>query len=142
MACWRWTVIPKSCGSWALRPKRGLRSRLACCHACWLLTRSTVTSDSGRPIIAATDRSPGGSACRPVTAAATAIVHVPSAPPDSNAAVAELGYRLRRGAWGHGYASGGARALIHHAFSKLGAMEIVATTITVTRSRRVLEKPD
>jgi RimJ/RimL family protein N-acetyltransferase len=141
VACWRWTVITRSCGSWALRPKRGLRSRSACCHVCWLLTRSTV--DFG--FWAADTRSDGAfTGCfglRPVTAPAPAIVHLPSAPPDSYAAVAELGYRLRRGAWGHGYATEGARALIQHAFSKLGLMEIVATTMTVnTRSRRVLEK--
>ncbi|NIJ09951.1 RimJ/RimL family protein N-acetyltransferase [Saccharomonospora amisosensis] len=53
----------------------------------------------------------------------------------------ELGYRLRRAVWGRGYATEGARALVHHAFAALGVERLVATTMTVnTASRRVLEK--
>ena len=55
--------------------------------------------------------------------------------------VLALGYRLRRSAWGQGYATEGSRALVEHAFAELGADEVVATTMTVnTGSRRVLEK--
>ncbi len=55
--------------------------------------------------------------------------------------VASLGYRLRRDAWGRGYATEGARALVRRAFTELGVDEIVATTMAVnTRSRAVLEK--
>lgn len=55
--------------------------------------------------------------------------------------VASLGYRLRRGAWGRGYATEGARALVHKAFTELGIDEVVATTMAVNRgSRRVMEK--
>lgn len=44
-------------------------------------------------------------------------------------------------AWGHGYATEGARALVRLAFTVLGAERVVATTMTVNaRSRRVLEK--
>ena len=39
-----------------------------------------------------------------------------------------LGYRLRRSAWGKGYAAEGARALIRKGFAELGARRIVATT--------------
>ncbi|WP_216216041.1 GNAT family N-acetyltransferase [Amycolatopsis aidingensis] len=53
----------------------------------------------------------------------------------------ELGYRLRRSAWGHGYATEGARALVRKAFTELGVWRIYAQTMTVNqRSRRVLEK--
>ncbi len=53
----------------------------------------------------------------------------------------ELGYRLLPAAWGRGYATEGARALVRHAFTVAGADRLVATTMTVnTGSRRVLEK--
>ncbi|MFJ9695679.1 GNAT family N-acetyltransferase [Kitasatospora sp. NPDC101183] len=55
--------------------------------------------------------------------------------------VLELGYRLTPAAWGHGYATEGALALVRHAFTTLGAERIVATTMAVnTGSRRVMEK--
>jgi RimJ/RimL family protein N-acetyltransferase len=77
---------------------------------------------------------------RPVTPGTAAIVCWPDAPP-GDVSVAELGYRLRRSAWGRGYATEGARALVRRAFTELGVSRIVATTMTVnTRSRRVLEK--
>jgi RimJ/RimL family protein N-acetyltransferase len=76
---------------------------------------------------------------RPVRPSADAIVHWPDAPPDSG--VAEVGYRLRRSAWGHGYATEGARALIRRAFTELGVQEVVATTMAVnTRSRAVMAR--
>jgi RimJ/RimL family protein N-acetyltransferase len=53
----------------------------------------------------------------------------------------ELGYRLRRSAWGKGYATEGSRALISKGFSELGVERVVAETMTVNAgSRRVLEK--
>lgn len=54
---------------------------------------------------------------------------------------AELGYRLFPAAWGHGYATEAARALVRHAFTVAEADRLVATTMTVNaRSRRVLQK--
>jgi RimJ/RimL family protein N-acetyltransferase len=53
----------------------------------------------------------------------------------------ELGYRIRRSAWGQGYATEGSRALIHKGFSELGVRRVVAETMVVnTASRRVMEK--
>jgi RimJ/RimL family protein N-acetyltransferase len=53
---------------------------------------------------------------------------------------AELGYRLRRYAWGKGYATEGSRALIHKGFSELGVRRVVAETMAVhAASRRVME---
>ncbi|HEX4199805.1 MAG TPA: GNAT family N-acetyltransferase [Caulobacteraceae bacterium] len=53
----------------------------------------------------------------------------------------ELGYRLRRPAWGRGYASEGARALVDKGFAELGLMRIWGQTMAVnTASRRVMEK--
>ena len=53
----------------------------------------------------------------------------------------ELGYRLHTAAWGRGFASEGARALIDKGFAELGVDRVVADTMTVnTGSRRVMEK--
>lgn len=53
----------------------------------------------------------------------------------------ELGYRLRRSAWGRGYASEGALALIRKSFTELDVERVYAETMAVnTRSRRVMEK--
>jgi len=76
---------------------------------------------------------------RPVTPTGDAIEHWPDAEGDTG--VASLGYRLRRSAWGQGYATEGARALVRLAFTDLGLREVVATTMAVnTGSRRVMEK--
>ena len=53
----------------------------------------------------------------------------------------ELGYRLRRSAWGKGYATEGSRALIDKGFAELGVQRVVASTMVVNAaSRRVMEK--
>jgi RimJ/RimL family protein N-acetyltransferase len=55
--------------------------------------------------------------------------------------VAELGYRLRRSAWGKGYATEGSRALIDKGFTEFGMRRVVAETMAGNwGSRRVLEK--
>ena len=59
-----------------------------------------------------------------------------NAPPDE----VELGYRLRKSAWGKGYATEGSRALIHKGFAELGVQRVVACTMVVNvASRRVME---
>jgi RimJ/RimL family protein N-acetyltransferase len=53
----------------------------------------------------------------------------------------ELGYRLRRNAWGKGYAAEGARALVDTGFRDHGVRRVLAQTMTVhVGSRRVMEK--
>jgi RimJ/RimL family protein N-acetyltransferase len=77
---------------------------------------------------------------RPVTPTAAAVVDWPDAPPGDRAVVS-LGYRLRASAWGRGYATEGARALVQRAFITLDVRQIVATTMAAnTASRRVPEK--
>jgi|SRR5580658_10515250 RimJ/RimL family protein N-acetyltransferase len=55
--------------------------------------------------------------------------------------IRELGFRLRRAAWGRGLASEGAIALVAIGFADQDLARIVATTMAVnTASRRVIEK--
>lgn len=63
-------------------------------------------------------------------------------PPDGDdASEVELGYRLRRSAWGRGYATEGSRALIRKAFRERGVRRVFAQTMAVNAaSRRVMEK--
>jgi ribosomal-protein-alanine N-acetyltransferase len=53
----------------------------------------------------------------------------------------EVGWRLGRESWGHGYAPEAARAALELAFGPLGLDEVVSmTTVTNVSSRRVMEK--
>lgn len=53
----------------------------------------------------------------------------------------ELGYRLRRAAWGQSYATEGALALIRKGFDELGVERVTANTYEHnSASRRVMEK--
>ena len=62
-------------------------------------------------------------------------------PEGAEPGVYELGYRLRREAWGKGYATEGSRALIRKGFHDYGVRRVIAQTMTVnTASRRVMEK--
>jgi RimJ/RimL family protein N-acetyltransferase len=52
-----------------------------------------------------------------------------------------LGFRLRKAAWGKGYATEGARALLNKGFAEMGVQRVIATTYEENiPSRRVLEK--
>lgn len=54
---------------------------------------------------------------------------------------AELGYRLRKSAWGKGYGTEGSRALINKGFTQLGVQRVFAQTMAVNvASWRVMEK--
>jgi RimJ/RimL family protein N-acetyltransferase len=53
----------------------------------------------------------------------------------------EVGWRLDRGAWGHGFATEAAREALRVGFDELGLSEVVSfTTVTNTRSRAVMER--
>ena len=53
----------------------------------------------------------------------------------------ELGYRLRKSAWGKGYATEGSLALVEKGFTELDVERVTAFTMTVNvASRRVMEK--
>ncbi|MEU3454074.1 GNAT family N-acetyltransferase [Micromonospora sp. NPDC006766] len=61
--------------------------------------------------------------------------------PSADGTEAELGYRLRRSAWGHGLATEGSRALVRHAFETVGVRRVWAETMTVNApSRAVMAK--
>jgi RimJ/RimL family protein N-acetyltransferase len=62
-------------------------------------------------------------------------------PADDRLDEAELGYRLRRSAWGRGYATEGSRALVRKGFAEFGVQRVFALTMAVNlASRRVTEK--
>jgi ribosomal-protein-alanine N-acetyltransferase len=53
----------------------------------------------------------------------------------------EIGWRLARDAWGHGYATEGARAALAFGFGELGLEEIVAIAVVANdRSRAVMRR--
>ena len=53
----------------------------------------------------------------------------------------EVGWRLKRSAWGHGYASEAATEALRHAFCELGWDEVVSTTaVTNVRSQAVMAR--
>lgn len=60
---------------------------------------------------------------------------------DEEPATAWLGYRLLPSAWGNGYATEGAEALLAHGFETVGLERVRAETMVVnTRSRAVLDR--
>ena len=55
--------------------------------------------------------------------------------------VVELGYRLHVAAWGRGFATEGAIALVDRGFAEMGVQRVVANTMTINRgSQRVMQK--
>ena len=62
-------------------------------------------------------------------------------PPGGDRDNLEIGWRLRRDHWGHGYATEGGQALLDAGFGWLGLPRVYAETMTVnTASRRVMER--
>jgi RimJ/RimL family protein N-acetyltransferase len=61
--------------------------------------------------------------------------------PDAAPGEVELGYRLRKSAWGRGYATEGSRALIRRGFTVSDVQRVTAEAMAVNQaSRRVMEK--
>jgi len=61
--------------------------------------------------------------------------------PDAAPGDVELGYRLRKSAWGKGYATEGSRALIRKGFTEFGVQRVFAEAMAINAaSRRVMEK--
>lgn len=56
--------------------------------------------------------------------------------PDAVPGEVELGYRLRKSAWGKGYATEGSRALIRKGFAELGVQRVVAEAMAVNMALR------
>jgi RimJ/RimL family protein N-acetyltransferase len=61
--------------------------------------------------------------------------------PTADPATVDVGYRLKRSAWGKGYATEGTTALIERAFTELGMTRVEADTMAVNhRSRAVMRR--
>lgn len=62
-------------------------------------------------------------------------------PPHEDVPGIEIGYRLKRAAWGRGLATEGTRAIVKKAFEELGDSRVIAKTLkTNMASQRVMEK--
>jgi RimJ/RimL family protein N-acetyltransferase len=60
---------------------------------------------------------------------------------DREQPVVEVGWRLRRDAWGHGYATEAARAAVDFAFDELGRQDVVSMTVVGNvRSQAVMRR--
>ena len=79
---------------------------------------------------------PGGS--RPLGFVGLAVVRFPApfAAPDSRPV--EVGWRLRRDAWGHGYATEAAREALRHGFETLGLAGVVSFTAVANEPSRAV----
>ena len=65
----------------------------------------------------------------------------PVTPPVPSAGSVEVGWRLARSAWGHGYATEAARAAVRYGFETLNLDEIVSfTAVPNTRSQAVMRR--
>ncbi len=106
-------------------------------------TRAEIQADVLPAFLAYDERSDGYGFCAAIERLDGAFLgwfHLRPAP-DARSDEPELGYRLRRSAWGRGYATEGSRALIDRAFAELGARRVTASALTGNEaSTRVMEK--
>lgn len=62
-------------------------------------------------------------------------------PVEGDGQAAEIGWRLKRTAWGRGYAAEAACAVLDHAFGTVGAERVIAEThVDNVRSKKLIEK--
>ncbi|WCN81186.1 GNAT family N-acetyltransferase [Micromonospora sp. LH3U1] len=102
---------------------------------------ATVRDEQLPRLLAQYDRHPGLGRWAAVDPQTSGFVGWFALDPSADGTEAELGYRLRRSAWGHGLATEGSTALVRYAFDTVGVRRVWAETMTVNeRSRRVLEK--
>lgn len=102
---------------------------------------ATVRDEQLPRILAVHDRHPGLGRWAAEDAIDGAFLGWFALDPSDDGSGPELGYRLRRAAWGRGLATEGARALVDHAFTLAGVRRVWAQTMAVNvRSRAVLAK--
>ncbi|MFC0008012.1 GNAT family N-acetyltransferase [Micromonospora siamensis] len=105
-------------------------------------TPAAVVRDEQLPrIVAGYDRHPGLGRWAALDRAGGEFLGWFALDPSDDGTEAELGYRLRRAAWGRGLATEGSRALVRYAFVTVGVRRVWAQTMAVnSRSRSVLAK--
>ena len=103
-----------------------------------LVTRHRAELAAGRPgLYAVRTRAaePGGSRCLGFVGLAVPRFDPPFRATDP---CVEIGWRLRRDAWGHGYASEAAREALRHGFETLGLEEVVSFTAVANEPSRAV----
>jgi RimJ/RimL family protein N-acetyltransferase len=106
-----------------------------------LVARQQKALAAGGPALYAVhtrETEPGGSRCIGFVGLAIPRFEPPFATTDP---CVEVGWRLRRDAWGRGYATEAARESLRHGFETLGLQEIVSfTTVANEPSRAVMRR--
>ena len=103
-----------------------------------LVTRHRAALAAGRPGLYAVrtrPSEPGGSRCLGFVGLAVPRFDPPFPATDP---CVEIGWRLRRDAWGHGYASEAAREALRHGFETLGLQEVVSFTAVANEPSRAV----
>jgi RimJ/RimL family protein N-acetyltransferase len=108
-----------------------------------LVARQQEALAAGRPglySVHTRDGEPGGSRCIGFVGLMVPRFHAPFMEPMSASGTpcVEIGWRLRRDAWGRGYASEAARDVLRHGFETLGLSEVVSFTAVVNEPSRAV----
>ena len=108
-----------------------------------LVGRQQEALAAGRPGLYAVhtrETEPGGSRCIGFVGIMVPRFRAPFMEPFTASATpcVEIGWRLRRDAWGRGYASEAAREVLRHGFETLGLPEVVSFTAVVNEPSRAV----